>query len=413
MDDNYGTIVLLIVLILCSAFFSATETAFSSMNKIKVKNMANKGNKRAKLCLDIASNFEEMLSTVLIGNNIVNIASASLATILFTNLFGAAGALISTVVMTVVVLIFGEISPKSIAKDMPEKTAIAFAPVINVLRIILKPINFLFGLWKKLLNKIFKTKVDNSITEEEILTFVEEAQSTGSLDEEAGDLIKSAIEFNDLDAIDICVPRIDIVAINENLDKNQIMDVFVQSGFTRLPVYKDTIDNIIGIINIKDFYNKVLYNDNALETIISPIEIISPNIPISKLLERLQQQRTHMALIIDEFGGTLGIITIEDIIEELVGEIWDENEQIINEIEQIADNKYKVLGSANLDKVLDELEVVHETDFVSVNGFVFDLFGRIPKVKETVEFKNLLFTVKKVTDKRILEVEIEIKKQAE
>ena len=363
-------IISIVILIIFSAFFSATETAFSTYNKIKMKNEASSGNKRAQTVLYLSEDYDRLLSTILIGNNIVNIASTTLSTILFTQLFGGAkGPTLSTVVMTVLVLIFGEISPKSIAKDMPESFAMAVAPFLKIIYIILKPLNSLFTLWKKLLTKIIKIKNPDIITEEEVLTIVEEATHDGTFNEHESDLIRNAIEFDDLEVSEICTPRTGIVAVKDTAEVDEVTSVFNECGFSRLPVYKKSIDNIIGFINQKDYYRYVVEGQKSMSDIIKPMPLIPPTTNISKLMRNLQQQHTQIALIIDEYGGTFGIITLEDILEELVGEIWDEHDNEIPEIIRSNDDEYIVLGTANLNDVFEYFKNVLPILFRSTAGF--------------------------------------------
>lgn len=406
-------ILVLAVLILMSAYFSASETAFTSMNKVRMKNLANNGNKKAALALKVSGNYDRLLSTILIGNNIVNITSASLATIIFTRYFGDIGVTLSTVVMTVLVLIFGEISPKSLATESPETFAMFSAPILNFLIIILTPLNFLFVQWKKLLSKIFKFKSKRGITEEELLTIVDEAHNDGGINEEESDLIKSAIEFNDLEVKDIYTPRVDIIAVEKSESKANVAKIFADSGFSRLPVYIDSIDNIVGVINQKDFYNYAFNTDRTIESIIKPIVFIVQSMKISELLTMLQQTKSHIAVIIDEFGGTVGIVTMEDILEELVGDIWDEHDEIIQEFTKISDNEYKVLCSADLDDMFEMLGINNKCDISTVSGWVIQQFGRIPDVGDNFEYDNLLVTVTKTDYKRVLEIKITVNDKKE
>ncbi len=406
-------ILVLAVLILMSAYFSASETAFTSMNKVRMKNLANNGNKKAALALKVSGNYDRLLSTILIGNNIVNITSASLATIIFTRYFGDIGVTLSTVVMTVLVLIFSEISPKSLATESPETFAMFSAPILNFLIIILTPLNFLFVQWKKLLSKIFKFKSKRGITEEELLTIVDEAHNDGGINEEESDLIKSAIEFNDLEVKDIYTPRVDIIAVEKSESKANVAKIFADSGFSRLPVYIDSIDNIVGVINQKDFYNYAFNTDRTIESIIKPIVFIVQSMKISELLTMLQQTKSHIAVIIDEFGGTVGIVTMEDILEELVGDIWDEHDEIIQEFTKISDNEYKVLCSADLDDMFEMLGINNKCDISTVSGWVIQQFGRIPDVGDNFEYDNLLVTVTKTDYKRVLEIKITVNDKKE
>lgn len=414
MEDSISSIVILVLLIIMSAYFSATETAYSSLNKIKLKSIANKGNKKAKLALELSEKYDSVISTILIGNNIVNIATASLATVLFTKLLGSSGVTVSTIVMTILILIFGEISPKSIAKDIPESFAIVSAPLLNAFCIILKPVNSLFCLWKKLISKVFKIQKHSGITEDEILTIAEEAENEGGINPQQLEIIKSAIELNDQEVIEAFTPRVDMVAIKDSCSKEELLNLFIESGFSRIPVYHDNIDNVIGIINEKDLINIVVNNNSEeISSIIKPLNVIQPHMKLSQLLKVLQNNKSHMALIADEYGGTMGIITLEDILEELVGEIWDEHDKVVNDIEKIAEDEYIVRGNANIEKVLEEFDLEEEFDVNSVNGWVMQQFGKIPKVGESFEYKNLKIVVQKATKRCVLEIRITVNEPME
>lgn len=414
MEDSISSILILVLLITMSAYFSATETAYSSLNKIKLKSIANKGNKKAKLALELSEKYDSVISTILIGNNIVNIATASLATVLFTKLLGSSGVTVSTIVMTILILIFGEISPKSIAKDIPESFAIVSAPLLNAFCIILKPVNNLFCLWKKVINKVFKIQKHSGITEDEILTIAEEAENEGGINPQQLEIIKSAIELNDQEVIEAFTPRVDMVAIKDSCSKEELLNLFIESGFSRIPVYHDNIDNVIGIINEKDLINIVVNNKNEeISSIIKPLNVIQPHMKLSQLLKVLQNNKSHMALIADEYGGTMGIITLEDILEELVGEIWDEHDKVVNDIEKIAEDEYIVRGNANIEKVLEEFDLEEEYEVNSVNGWVMQQFGKIPKVGESFEYKNLKIVVQKATKRCVLEIRITVNEPME
>ena len=409
MEDSISSILILVLLIIMSAYFSATETAYSSLNKIKLKSIANKGNKKAKLALELSEKYDSVISTILIGNNIVNIATASLATVLFTKLLGSSGVTVSTIVMTILILIFGEISPKSIAKDIPESFAIVSAPLLNAFCIILKPVNNLFCLWKKVISKVFKIQKHSGITEDEILTIAEEAENEGGINPQQLEIIKSAIELNDQEVIEAFTPRVDMVAIKDSCSKEELLNLFIESGFSRIPVYHDNIDNVIGIINEKDLINIVVNNKNQeISSIIKPLNVIQPHMKLSQLLKLLQNNKSHMALIADEYGGTMGIITLEDILEELVGEIWDEHDKVVNDIEKIAEDEYSVRGNANIEKVLEEFDLEEEFEVNSVNGWVMQQFGKIPKVGESFEYKNLKIVIQKATKRCVLEIRITV-----
>ena len=371
--------------------------------------MAENGNKRAKLVLDMTENYDAMLSTILIGNNIVNIACASLATLLFVAWCGEeSGPTVSTVVMTLVVLIFGEVSPKSIAKESPEKFAMFSAPFLRLLMVIFTPFNYLFKQWKKFISLIFKSKDDRSITEEELLTIVEEAEQEGGIDEGESSLIKSAIEFSELEAQDILTPRVDIEGVSTEATKEEVAEIFTQTGFSRLPLYEDTIDRIVGIVYHKDFYNYVYGTDKEISSIVRPAIFTTKNTKIDALLKELQKQKLHIAVVLDEYGGTVGIVTLEDILEQLVGDIWDEHDEVTKELDKISETEYIISGSASIDEIFDEfdVDVDEELDILTVSGWVMDVLSKIPEVGDHFEYQHLNVTVIEMDDKRVEKIRI-------
>ena len=412
MSNTMTLIGVLAVLVLCSSFFSATETAYSSINRIKLKNMASAGSRKAQKALELAEGYDRLLSTILVGNNVVNILASSLATVLFVqNLgFGDTGVSLSTAVMTVVILIFGEISPKSIAKESPEKFAMAVAGVIGFIQTLLTPINFLFSLWKKLLSMLFKVENDDSMTQEELLTIVEEAQNEGDLEAHESDLICAAIEFNDLDVKDILTPRVDVVAVDvtDSLDEIELM--FRNNNFSRLPVYENSIDNIVGVIHEKDFYNLYYNHMGTFKSITQMLLYTSPRVKISTLLKQLQSSKTHMAVVLDEYGGTAGIITLEDILEELVGEIYDEHDQVKEYYKELDPNTYLIECDMDLDDMFEffGLEDEEDYDFITVSGWVIHELERIPKVGESFTYKNLVVTVTQTDARKVIEVKVSV-----
>lgn len=414
MDNESISLMIIVFCIMMSAYFSATETAFSSLNRIRLKNMAEKGNRRAAMVMKMSENYDVLLSTILIGNNIVNIASASLATVLFVRFLGdEAGASISTIVTTVVVLIFGEVSPKSIAKESPEAFAMFSAPLLRVFTVVLTPFNFFFIQWKRLLSMVFKASEDKGITEEELLTIVEEARQDGGIDEQESSLIRSAIEFTELEAGDIFTPRIDVEAVSVDADQEEIARVFADTGYSRLPVYEGNIDHVVGIVYQKDFHNRVYRTGEPLGDIIKPAMFIARNKKIGALLKELQQNKMHIAVILDEFGGTVGIVTMEDILEELVGEIWDEHDEVLPEIRQISETEYLVEGSTSIDKLFDKLHKKQEFEFVTVSGWVMELAGRIPVQGEGLSYENLEITVERMEEKRVKQIRIIVRQATE
>ncbi|MBR5773680.1 MAG: HlyC/CorC family transporter [Clostridia bacterium] len=400
MDGDSITIyvIILAVLVALSAYFSASETAFLSLNRIRIKNLAEDGNKRARLVLRLYDNYDKVLSTILVGNNIVNIAAASIATVFFVGLMkdDNTGPAVATVVMTVALLIFGEISPKTIAKEKADGFAMATAPVLNAIVFVLTPINFIFSLWKKLLSLVFKFSDDDAITEEELLTIVEEAESEGGIDSEESELIRSAIEFSDLEASDILTPRVDVVAVSTEDSQERISRTFVETGFSRLPVYENTIDHIIGVIHQKDLYIMQANGGGEISSIMKPAIFAHESIKLSVLLKTLQKSKSHIAVIADDYGGTIGIVTLEDIIEEIVGEIWDEHDDIVEDFVRMSDDRHRILCSANLNQMFEYFEMKDESDTPNVGGWVWEQLEKVPEVGDTFEYGILEVTVSKV-----------------
>ncbi len=410
--DN-GSIIQIFIMLICvvfSAFFSATETAFTSLNRVVIKTMAKNNNKRAQKVLKLTENYDKLLTTILVGNNIVNIALSAIATVFFiNNVSKNFGATVSTIVVTIVVLIFGEITPKSIAKENAESFALSVCYLIRFFCIIFTPLCLFFGIFKKAATKIFKSKNIKSPTENEILTLVDEAQSQGEFGEDESELIRSAIEFNDTVVEDIFTPRVDVVAVEYGASNSEIAKVFSSSGFSRIPVFKESIDNIIGTINEKDFY-KTVYNHSApIDDIINEPFFIPASMKITELLQSLQKRKGHFAVITDEYGGTKGIVTLEDILEELVGEIWDEHDNVVKEIEPIGKNSYLVTGSLDFEEFCEFFKIKTETEMNSVGGFVMEKLSKVPEKGDKFEFENLIFTVTQTNEKRAEKIIVTIK----
>ncbi|MDR2467587.1 MAG: hemolysin family protein [Spirochaetaceae bacterium] len=335
-----------------SAFFSASETAFSSVNRIKLKNLAAQGKKAAVRALKLLDNYDTLITTILIGNNVVNIISSGLATLLFVRLVGDnAGVSLATLVMTVLVLLFGEITPKTLAREDPETFAMRCAPVLKIFTTLFTPINSLASHWKRVITRLLRIEADRSITEAELLTFVEEARQEGGINEREEVMIKRTIDFDEITAREICTPRVDLVAVSNTSSVEEINDKFHQTRFSRLPVYEDSIDNITGLILFKDFYYEVMGTGRPPKEVQKPVVYIPQSMKAPRVLRILQEQKSHLAVIIDEFGGTMGIVTVEDIIEELVGEIWDEHDEIIENIHLIDGGRMRVLGRTPLDEL--------------------------------------------------------------
>ena len=396
----------LVILVILSAFFSATETAFTSLNRIRLKSRADSGNKRAALTLRIAEDYDKLLSTNLIGNNIVNISASTVGTVLFTKLFLDYGPLVSTVVLTVVILVFGEISPKSRAKENAEAFAMFAAPIMRVLMTVLAPVNYLFAQWKKLLSRIFRKSEEEGITEEELITMVDQAENEGGLDQHEGQLIRSAIEFNDLEVEEILTPRVDIVAAEDTATMDEIAAIFAENGYSRLPIYHDTIDNIIGVIHEKDFHAARYHGQEDVSAIVSNVLYTTGSTKISDLLRILQRAKAHMVIVVDEYGGTEGLCTLEDIVEELVGEIWDEHDEVIEEFKKQSDGSYLISCNANLTDLYDLFSIKGERDCTTVSGWVMEEIGRVPEEGDHFVYENLDVTVTRVDHRRVLEIRV-------
>lgn len=419
-DGSVQLLVALIILILFSGFFSATETAFSCANKIKLRTLASNGNKRATKVLVLAEeNFDMLISTILVGNNIVNISAATISTLLFALLIKNPkidSSFVSTAVTTVVVLIFGEITPKFIAKTYPEKLAMLFYPVIRFFTYIFKPINIIFSGWKKFISVVFKLKNEEIITEEEIITIVEEAKEDGTLKQEETELIKSVIEFDDQEVENIYTPRVNLVAVDINSSMEDIQKVFQTTKFSRLPVYLETIDQIIGTIHQSDFYSLLFTKATSVKSILKEPYFTTSHTKISKLLNQLQKNKTHMAIVLDEYGGTLGIVTMEDILEELVGEIWDEHDVEIAHYFKEDDTTYIVNGNAPTDIIFELFNHEDEKDNFEANtvsGWILEYLGEIPISGTTFKFKNLQIDILQSTVKKINKVRISLQEDNE
>ena len=401
--------VALVILVGFSAFFSASETAFSSLNQIRLKSRAEDGDSSAARVLAMAEQYDKLLSTILIGNNIVNIAAASIGTILFTQMLGAErGATVSTIVLTIIVLIFGEVTPKSLAKEMPEKVATAVSPFLVLLMALMTPLTWLFTQWKKLLGHFVHSGEADTITEGELMTMVSEAENDGELTDRESELIRSAIEFDDVEVEEILTPRVDVVAVEDDIPLEELAQTFAESGYSRLPVYHGTIDNIIGVVHEKDFYIARLKKATKIDDLVVPTLYTTGSTQISQLLRTLREQHHHLAVVVDEYGGTEGIITLEDILEELVGEIGDEHDEVTEDFRKQSDGSWLVSGSASVDDLYEELDLPEEEDIDSntVNGLVQEKTCHLPKVGDRFTLGEYDGVVTRTAKRRVTEVRL-------
>ena len=412
-DGSIPLLVAMVILVILSGFFSASETAYSSLNQIRLKSRADSGDQKAAQILALSERYDSLLSTILIGNNIVNIALASIGTVFFTGLLGgASGPTVSTAVITVTVLIFGEITPKSMAKEMPEKFASFSAPVLHALITVFTPVNFLFSAWKKFLSRHFHGEENDGITDAELMTMVSEAENDGELTNHESELIRSAIEFDDVEVEEVLTPRVDVVAVADDISMQELADAFDESGYSRLPVYHETIDNIIGVVHEKDYYQATRRGSASMDELVAPTLYTTGSTQISALLRTLREEHHHMAVVVDEYGGTEGIVTLEDILEELVGEIWDEHDEETEEFRRQSNGSWLVSGSASVDDLWEELSIPEdrEIDSITVSGLVQEKTGRLPKVGDHFTIDRYDGVVTKTAHRRVLEVSLRERK---
>ncbi len=404
--------VLLVVLFVCivgSAFFSSSETAFSCANRMRLKSMEQEGDKKAGKVLKIIDDYDSMLSAILIGNNIVNIAASSICTVLFVRAMGDIGATWSTLVLTIVILIFGEVTPKSIAKEIPEKLAKVFCGPIDVLMKIFLPLTKLFAWWKKAIKKIFNLNAEDKITEEEFMTMVDEAESDGGISEDDSELIKNVMDFNDAEVGEIITPRVDIIAVPLDATEEEVADAFRESDFTRIPVYDEDLDDIVGFIHAKDFADDVLSGDTKWPDIVQKIQYFPPTMKISKALDILKESHIHMAVVSDEFGGTEGLITMEDILEELVGEIYDEHDEVESNFVEIAPNEYAVDCGMDVEDFFEFFQMEEpDSDSNTVAGWALEQFEEIPEPGQKFTYENLEVTAMMVNSKKLEEIAVKV-----
>ena len=411
-SSSIGIIVALVLLVIASAYFSATETAFSSLNKIRLRNMADDGNRKAEATLRLAEDFDRLLSTLLVGNNIVNITAATLGTLFFTKLSPEYGATISTVVLTLVILTFGEISPKTIAKEHAEAWAMVSTPFLRVLSTVLRPLTILFSLLQKGIGKLFHASGDRGITEDELITMVSTAEDEGGLDQNESRLIRSAIEFGDMEVEEILTPRVDIVSISDQASAQELDELISSNRFSRIPVWRGSIDTIIGMIHEKDFHEAELEDNDSWTHLISPVIYVTPTSPVADLLYEMQRRKMHMSVVVDEYGGTEGLVTLEDILEELVGEIWDEHDEVVERIRKVEDGSYLISCSASIDDVFQLFDLRMDDDMTTLSAWVIDSLGHIPKIGDQFTYENLQVTVTKLQRMRVLEIRVDVLPEA-
>ncbi len=407
-SSSIGMIVALVLLLFASAYFSATETAFSSLNKIRLRNKAEDGNRRAETTLALAEDFDRLLSTILVGNNIVNITAATLSTVLFTRFYPDYGATISTVVLTVAVLTFGEISPKTFAKSHAESVAMWVTPTLKAIIVVLRPLSALFSQLQRAIGKLFQSGEEVGITEDELITMVSTAEDEGGLDRNESRLIRSAIEFGDMQVDEILTPRVDMVSISDQATAGELNDLIAANHFSRIPVWHESIDTVIGIIHELDFHEAELEDDEPWLHLITPVIYVAASARIADLLHDMQRRKMHMAIVVDEFGGTEGLVTLEDILEELVGEIWDEHDEVVEMIQKQEDGSYLISCSASVDDVFQLFDLRPKEDFSSISSWVMESLGHIPRVGDQFTCENLQITVTEIHRMRVMQIRVDL-----
>lgn len=405
--------VVIAILVALSAFFSGTETAFSSLSKVKVKSMMEENNKRAATAMNVYEDYDRAISAILIGNNIVNIGSSALATIICTAFFGASGAAISTVIMTILVLIFGEILPKAMAKNNAEGFALAVAPILYAYMKVLTPLTALFSHLISAVNKLVSRGKEEqpSVTEDELKIILEEIEDEGVLNEHESELVQSALDFTDIIVEEVLTPRVDVIAAEENDSLEKIRNLFMDEGYSRIPIYRKDLDHILGVINSKDFFRAYLNDPNeiVLEDLLQKVVFVPPKKLIAPLMKEMQREKIHMAIVTDQYGGTIGIVTLEDMIEEIVGDIWDENDEEETEFVKVDDTHYLASGDMNIDDLFSQFELAEdeEMDVNTVGGWVQTILDRMPEVGDTFTYETLTVTVKELENQRVTQVAIE------
>ncbi|MGI5967509.1 MULTISPECIES: hemolysin family protein [Anaerotruncus] len=413
MDSTSGILYIALMVLLCfSAFFSASETAYSSLNKIRMKNYAQEGNKKAQRALKVADDFDRLLSTILVGNNVVNMTCASVATVLATSLFGASGAAIATAVMTVLVLIFGEILPKTLAKENSESIAMKTGGLLWFFIRLLTPVVFIFVKIKEFALRMLKgTDAQPSVTEEELKYIVESIEQEGVLEESESELVQSALEFDEISVQEILTPRVDLVTIDVEDPLEEALRTVLEAHFSRIPVYRGTVDNIIGVLQVRDLLKAVVTGEETrVAHLLTDCVYVHKTMKISALLAELKAKKLHLAVVTDDYGGTMGIVTMEDVLEQLVGDIWDESDEVVPDLVKTGDNTYVVSGDMNVFSLLEDLDEDardFDSDYNTVGGWAMEMLGHIPEVGEKYQYKDLVITILVVEEQRILSLRVE------
>ncbi len=407
MDNYWSVILILLFLLSLSAFFSASETALTAANRIRLKNQVENGDKKAGRALKAITNYDNSLSTLLISNNIVNIFFTSFTTFIFTDAFGPSGVGIATGITTVVVIIFGEVLPKSLANENAETFLKTCSGVLLCLSNIFKPIiSFLTFIKTKVAEKLSKGEAGPSVTEQELMSIIDVIEDEGVMEEDEAELVQSAIEFNDISADEVLTPRVDIFAVSIESSVEYIKEQFLNQNFSRMPVYEGSIDKILGFISQKEFFAKLLKNEDIiLKDLVKPCLYVPPKKRVITIMQELQKDKVHMAVVTDEYGGTLGIVTLEDILEELVGDIWDEHDEVPQQIRLINTDTYELMGEANIEDFfvsVFENSPVFAKEYTTISGYLMDKLNKVADVGDTYIDDYFEYIVTNVVDNRII-----------
>ena len=417
--DDWFSYILLVILIALSAFFSASETAYTTVNKIRLQNYVDAGSKKAKTALFIAENYDRTLTTILIGNNIVNIGASSIATLLFVKLFGPSGAAISTAVMTILILIFGEVLPKSFAKESSEKFALAFSRPLRILMTVFWPVVFLFIQLKKVAKHISPIKEEETptVTEQELKFIVESIEDEGVLEKQESELVQHALEFDEKTVQEVLTPRVDMTTLDIEDDLQTNIGLVLTERFSRIPVCRGTSDRIIGILHTKDLLEALVRGDAIdLASMVQPAFFVYKTKKLSSLLADFKRNKTHVAIVTDDYGGTVGMVTMEDLLEELVGDIWDEDEEIIRDFVRIDSQHFLISGDLTIRELFDHLDLPFsnlKSNHTSCGGWALEALGHIPQVGETFQFKNMTLTIQEMDDQRVKKLSVYLAPQPE
>ena len=417
--DDWFSYILLVILIALSAFFSASETAYTTVNKIRLQNYVDAGSKKAKTALFIAENYDRTLTTILIGNNIVNIGASSIATLLFVKLFGPSGAAISTAVMTILILIFGEVLPKSFAKESSEKFALAFSRPLRILMTLFWPVVFLFIQLKKVAKHISPIKKEETptVTEQELKFIVESIEDEGVLEKQESELVQHALEFDEKTVQEVLTPRVDMTTLDIEDDLQTNIGLVLTERFSRIPVCRGTSDRIIGILHTKDLLEALVRGDAIdLASMVQPAFFVYKTKKLSSLLADFKRNKTHVAIVTDDYGGTVGMVTMEDLLEELVGDIWDEDEEIIRDFVRIDSQHFLISGDLTIRELFDHLDLPFsnlESNHTSCGGWALEALGHIPQAGEAFQFKNMTLTIQEMDDQRVKKLSVYLAPQPE